>query len=819
MESTKHALAASGLTLTLREVYGDISFLEKLCSQRPDSKVKREHINSAKSLCKRLRGTTSSEVKYEVKIYKIKNGDAAAIGRLYPCQKGFVSYQNMLGKMARILQAGLYVEVDLKNCHFMILAGIFPQYPAFTTYCTEREDILSSVAEGADCPRWQAKTLFIILIYGGSVQTWRTEYNISENAVLPPIVPELVTAVNAVKGELSEKPSFEKYKLAAKHKRAVLDKKPDPFDKLWENTALSFYLQDIERSIVYNAIRFVQQEGIEVGCVKHDGFLINASDKEKVNLEALTGHCRNVTGQSLAFDIKNQDLDEEDLEWKKMVEEGYDCPEAIKKARMEKRSSMTNRLLDIAMHLPGHTTAADLFAEENSNNYAWVGTRWFVFSQPRWDRNGEDLMFKAVNNFFSSAVDVSLGELGAEDDPVDGDLKLLRGLKGKVSDVRWNQGVMHALRTHYKVADPDEWTAGLDTNPDVLGFADGVYDSQLKEFREGRPEDMVTRSCRHRIADIKGDPAVEAHIMRVLHSIHGNPEMVAYVLGSKAALISGRRLLHFFQIYLGCGRNGKGLESRLLEAAFGGYFISPKANMFASSSGNCSSGPSPEVLALQGTRIVIPQESETDQKLKTGFIKGMSGGDSISARGLYEGKEVHFKGTFLIQFLFNKLPINDDACKGIANRMHLISHPFTFVDNPIRANEKQIDLTIPALFASKEYGAVFMHMLIKLYETQGQDFAIPEQVLADGQEYAHGDNALKAFIDEHYEETQEYSDKVPVKNVFLHLQSVGESSKLGIQTSKRLRADMVGLGYSINNKSGREWKVYYLKPKVDEGEE
>eukprot|EP00873_Tetraselmis_striata_P027957 jgi/Tetstr1/448221/TSEL_035509.t1 len=168
-------------------------------SQSSSSVIDKSLVTIAKNLHKRLRKIPSTTVEYIQKAYPIPDGEVAYIGRLYPSNKRFVCFQNMLGCLRRVLIAGKYVEVDMQNAHFQLLAGKYPDALAIQDYISNREEHLRAVQEAAGVKRAVAKQLFIMLIFGGSVDGWKAENNIPETLQLPDICSELYYTVVALK--------------------------------------------------------------------------------------------------------------------------------------------------------------------------------------------------------------------------------------------------------------------------------------------------------------------------------------------------------------------------------------------------------------------------------------------------------------------------------------------------------------------------------------------------------------------------------------------------------------------------------------------
>uniref|UniRef100_A0A7S1SNM3 Uncharacterized protein n=1 Tax=Tetraselmis chuii TaxID=63592 RepID=A0A7S1SNM3_9CHLO len=112
-----------------------------------------------------------------------------------------------------------YVEVDMENAHFILLAGKYPDVTTIHDYIDNRERHLKDVQEACGVPRWAAKQFFLILIFGGTIATWRTEHNVSEDTVLPQICGDIFRCIAGLKADFETRKSENQvFAQAAKNK-------------------------------------------------------------------------------------------------------------------------------------------------------------------------------------------------------------------------------------------------------------------------------------------------------------------------------------------------------------------------------------------------------------------------------------------------------------------------------------------------------------------------------------------------------------------------------------------------------------------------
>lgn len=140
----------------------------------------------------------------------------------------------------------------------------------------------------------------------------------------------------------------------------------------------------------------------------------------------------------------------------------------------------------------------------------------------------------------------------------------------------------------------------------------------------------------------------------------GDQAMKAFVLRLLGYTLLGDPKEHLFVIFLGKnGRNGKSKLINVIEAILGDYFQRlPVVSVLSKS--HTVETTTPAFAKLRGKRVASFDEVNVQQKLDTGLVKAMTGGDGINARALY-GDQQHFRAEFTPFMIANFLPeIRDD---------------------------------------------------------------------------------------------------------------------------------------------------------------
>lgn len=801
------------LEITLSETYSNTDFLAKMISQSSGSTIDKQHVAVAKSLHKRLKGKTVSKVAYTQKAYKIPDG-VAYVGRLYPANQRFTCYQNMKGSMRRALIKNRYVEVDMENAHFKLLAGKYPDAVPINDYISSRDSHLESVQSAAGVPRSVAKQLFLILIFGGTIDTWKIENNVSEDVTLPAICGDVYRSIAGVKADIELRPEYKVFAQAAKCKKAK---------QTWENTAFALWLQDLEAKCMLSAIGYIQSGGVEVASLIHDGALIKATDEHKVDLEELGDHVRESTGLECSFAIKPLDLDDEDKAWIQQVEDGFVDRAKQMREIAEARDDRTALIVEAGIE-GGHRLLAEVFHGMFPDILVFLGKTegWYMFRSPRWVSIAHDVqcIMKLIDGSLYDAVSSTLETLEDEETPNDVEIKAVQGLLKNIAKIPFKKNLVEQLAVSYQVLNPSKWLAKFDSDEYILGFEDCVYDFREKCFRDGRPEDMVSMSVGHTRADMEfhmdgSDESEE--IIDSLQSMHESDEVLWYVMKTLATSVVGNRPNDRFQIWSGTGANGKGLTKNLVASAFGDYYYEPSAGLFATRSVS-GSVLSSELAKLKGRRICIASEAEPGDKLRAGLLKQCTGHDLIQARDLYKSAS-EFRCMANIVLCFNEIPGVDDSSGGIERRLDLIRHPFKFVDNPTRPHEKAVDRSLQNKFSSSSYGAAFLGALIKIHIEYGFEFETPESVKQEAKEYLGENDVLGQFLQEYFEETSEYSDYVKLRDIWGQLRSARDyNDQMGINQSQQLSEKLKNKGLIVTKAKGVSVLRYY-KVKTTRGTE
>jgi P4 family phage/plasmid primase-like protien len=315
------------------------------------------------------------------------------------------------------------------------------------------------------------------------------------------------------------------------------------------------------------------------------------------------------------------------------------------------------------------------------------------------------------------------------------------------------QNIMKEAAEAFYHADQD-FEKKLDSNPELLCFTNGVYDFKNKVFRDGQPDDYLT-ICTN-IAYIpynKENPnhiKIKSEIETFLEQLFPDENLRKYMWEHLASTLIGLNKNQTINIYNGCGRNGKSKLAELMQKVLGDYFGNISAALITSKRPSIG-GLSPELVKIKGCRYVLMSEPSKDDKINDGYMKQLTGGDPIEARGLHRDPITYipfFKLVVCTNNLFD-IKSNDD---GTWRRIRICEFESKFVKNPNPTDDSPYEFLMDENIDKKfdDWKNIFAGLLVDIVNTTGGIVNDCDRVLQASNDYRKDQDYLMQF----------YSDKV-----------------------------------------------------------
>jgi len=431
-----------------------------------------------------------------------------------------------------------------------------------------------------------------------------------------------------------------------------------------------------------------------------------------------------------------------------------DSPEQYESHRVTTHST----LIDRAVSTMSHFDVATVVHEEFKDTFACVslgnGGRWFKFTNHKWQETSKAVdMRTALSRTIHAEFDSRARMLDTTPVQSGEDPEAVRKRAGKFREMCKNLKTTgfkdNVMREACDLFYRDKFEGSLDGNPNLIGFNNGVYDLETAEFRDGRPDDMVSMTTGNDYVDFPDDAPEMQELQQFFATVFPSDGLREYFLSRMAAYVSGKIIKEEFLILTGSGSNGKSKTIELLQSVLGDYVVNLPTALMTQKRG-ASNAASPELARLKGKRLAVMQEPSDTDRLNLSLLKELSGGDMIQARPLY-GSPFEFRPQFSMVMCCNTLPIVPDNDGGTWRRIKVVefSSKFTSTPDPDDPNHFPIDLHLSNKFP--KWRPAFVCMLLRLY-AQYKDAPLkePEEVNRASEEYRAEQDLYSQFVQESF---------------------------------------------------------------------
>jgi putative DNA primase/helicase len=207
----------------------------------------------------------------------------------------------------------------------------------------------------------------------------------------------------------------------------------------------------------------------------------------------------------------------------------------------------------------------------------------------------------------------------------------------------------------------------LDSDPYLLGVANGVIDLRSGQLLPNMPELLITRYCN---AAYEFDPKCDRWISfldQIFLSDTETIDAVQVLLGCTLLGLTGEEILI---ICFGFGSNGKSVFSNVVQRILGDYAVTAPPSLLTARS-KADPGLRNDIATVAGSRLVSINELQAGDRLDEQVVKSLAGREPISARFLRQ-EFFEFQPTFTPWLRTNHKPIITGEDDGIWRRLVLI---------------------------------------------------------------------------------------------------------------------------------------------------
>jgi putative DNA primase/helicase len=221
----------------------------------------------------------------------------------------------------------------------------------------------------------------------------------------------------------------------------------------------------------------------------------------------------------------------------------------------------------------------------------------------------------------------------------------------------------------------------FDNHPNLINCKNGTFDLKEQKFYEPKQEDKLTMQTAFNFTEGFQDKKCERWERFIEEITEGDKDKAEYLQKTLGYSILGSSKEEcMFILYGKTTRNGKSTLLNTIQHLLGDYAtVAPVELICRSTRQKDPNAASPVLAKLKGKRFVTMSENENSGKLDESTIKQYTGGEEITARGLYE-QAVTFMPQFKIWLSCNDLPAVRDKSLFASERIKVIEFTRHFKD-------------------------------------------------------------------------------------------------------------------------------------------
>ena len=362
---------------------------------------------------------------------------------------------------------------------------------------------------------------------------------------------------------------------------------------------------------------------------------------------------------------------------------------------------------------------ADAFAAQHCLDWRYVKEwdRWYQYDGDGWRPDKVDLVDRLAVEMGRSAL---LWPAASSLTP-DGRKRIgQKRMAWNLRDLAKNDRRIAALA--------EQW----DTDPMLLGCPGGAIDLKTGKLIQGDRDSYIT--LRTAVAPEPGEPTL--WLSHLDKSLKGDTDTIAFLRRYLGYMLTGDVGEHCLVFFYGTGRNGKGTIVETVIKLLGDYGYAAPMNLLMESK---NERHPTELAALRARRGVSASEPPEGARWDDGRIRWLTGGDTITARGMRQDL-YSFQPTHKLLLMGNHTPSLRSVDEAIQARFRIIEFSYFFP-----AEERDTH------FADKlraEWPRILNWMIQGCLEWQDCGLGLPEKIEASTAEYLQSEDEFADWISE-----------------------------------------------------------------------
>jgi putative DNA primase/helicase len=280
--------------------------------------------------------------------------------------------------------------------------------------------------------------------------------------------------------------------------------------------------------------------------------------------------------------------------------------------------------------------------------------------------------------------------------------------------------------------------ADFDDDPMLLGVMNGVLDLRSGRLLPISPDVLVSKRC-----NVAFDPeATCPSFIRFLAEVQPDDEIRACLKRFVGYCLTGDVGEQMFAFFHGGGNNGKSAFIELLAWLLGDYALKIPTEMLMQHQRN-PQGPSPDIVALKGRRLIYANETEEGRRLADARVKDLTGGDTLTGRAPHAMAAICFRPSHKLVIVGNHKPAISDTSSGMWRRVALV--PWTETVPPEKRDRHLVQKLM------REGSGVLNWALDGLRDWRQHGLMIPDAIKDATASYREDEDILGDWLDEECE--------------------------------------------------------------------
>ena len=439
------------------------------------------------------------------------------------------------------------------------------------------------------------------------------------------------------------------------------------------------------------------------------------------------------------------------------------------------KTSTIEYFMDEAINVQTEFDLAQVLFQMYKDKYVCASLKndsWYVFKNHRWESDKGITLRLAIStevyNLFDKKRDEIMNEMShyeQTDDRYDSLKKKTGSISSLLIKLKKTNDKNNIMREAKELFYDGEFDKNIDANKYLLCFKNGVVDFRQNEFRDGRPEDYITKTTGNSYVEYNENDQnmkkIGDEILSFMEKLFPIADLNKYMWDHLASCLIGVNKNQTFNVYHGSGSNGKSILTDLMTHTLGDYKGTVPITLVTDKRPSIG-GTSSEVMQLKGIRYAVMQEPSKGAKLNEGILKELTGGDPLQARALFQESET-FEPQFKLVVCTNNLFDIDSNDDGTWRRIKKCDFVSKFIDEDeehtddteyVFPKDKSLKEKLPSL------APVFASMLVKLAFQNNGNVEDCQTVKDASNKYRKGQDHIAAFVSEKIVKTGEKKDKI-----------------------------------------------------------